>query len=333
MSLRTLNTVLGRKDLQSSIQLFQGYVEYVASRSDGDDEDDYDFSSLSSDDDDDDDDSDSGIVCMNDLILPLAKAVLENMTLIYQQIEDETITFGQKKKIEDFTDSECLADFRFRKVHLTQVADELWPRLSPVLGNNREDLVLENKYHAPFETCLLLYLFKASRPRRLCPDCEQKFGMRKSHLSVMIRSFGSALFNLAQQYLTDPRIWQGKMAYYGERVSTKCEGLFSHIWRFIDGTIRKTCRPNVHQNLLYTRYKKCHGVKFQSVVTPDGFIASLYRPFVAKRHDARMLRESSLIEMLENLMPANLTNGPMYTLYGDLAYPQTIWSSGCLAAS
>ena len=67
MSLRTWNTALGRQDLELSVQLFQEFVEYVASRSDDD------FSSfpapwsmsmsyeLDSDDNDDDDD-DSGIV-------------------------------------------------------------------------------------------------------------------------------------------------------------------------------------------------------------------------------------------------------------------------------
>jgi hypothetical protein len=48
----------------------------------------------------------------------------------------------------------------------------------------------------------------------------------------------------------------------------------------------------------------------------------MYDPFGARRHGARMLRESQLLEILEVLMPVNGANGPVYALYGDLAYPQ-----------
>jgi DDE superfamily endonuclease len=163
-----------------------------------------------------------------------------------------------------------------------------------------------------------VYLFKMARPRRLVGDCEAKFGMRKSHLLVIVRSFGSALFKISHKYLNDPTIWHGRMEYYGHLVSAKC-GLFDNIWGFIDATIRKTCRPIRYQNLLWTRYKRCHGLKFQSIVVPDGYIAYLCGPFVGKHHDARILRESGLMDKLQTLMPADLSNGGVYALYGDLA--------------
>ena len=66
----------------------------------------------------------------------------------------------------------------------------------------------------------------------------------------------------------------------------------------------------------------------QQVGVPDGMIAYLYGPFVGKRHDARMLAESGLLTILENCMPADGSNGPVYSLYGYLAYPQSIWLFG-----
>jgi hypothetical protein len=63
-----------------------------------------------------------------------------------------------------------------------------------------------NRYHAPYETCLLVYLFKMARPWRLHADCEAKFGMRKSYLSVIVQSFGSALLQLSHKYLINPSI-------------------------------------------------------------------------------------------------------------------------------
>ena len=82
LSLRAWNTAVGRKDLELSIQLFQGFVEYVASRSNDDD-----FSSFismsyelyvdSDDNDDYDDDDGSDFVSMHYLIHPLANGVFK----------------------------------------------------------------------------------------------------------------------------------------------------------------------------------------------------------------------------------------------------------------
>lgn len=98
-----------------------------------------------------------------------------------------------------------------------------------------------------------------ARPVRLRPECERRFGMRKSHLSAILKTFGNALYMVSQQYLLDPRIWHRNMAYYGSLVAPKCDFLFDNNWGFIDGTIRRTCRPIMYQHLLYTRYKRCHG--------------------------------------------------------------------------
>jgi hypothetical protein len=126
------------------------------------------------------------------------------VALFYGKIEDESINFDQQLMIQDFTCSECANDFRFRKEHLQDLSYKLWPRLSPFLGDSRNHLILQNRYTAPFEASLLLYLFKMTRPVRLKPDCERKFGMRKTHLSVIVKCFGNALFILSQQYLFNP---------------------------------------------------------------------------------------------------------------------------------
>lgn len=321
MSRRRWSSSLERRRLNASTALFQGIVEYAMLTANEI----YDEGSSSSDES--DDRTENVVPTAYDLILPMAKNLLQQANRVFRPLEDETIQFGQRKIIAAFTESECVTDFRFRKEDLQIAANELWPRLSPFLGADKNDIVLENRYHSPYETCFLVYLFKMSRPRRLRPDCEAKFGMRKSHLSVIVRSFGSALYQLSSQYLANPQIWHDRMEYYGNLISKKC-GLFDHIWGFIDGTIRRTCRPIKYQNLVWTKYKKCHGIKFQSIVVPDGFIACLWGPYIAKRHDARMLRESGLMESLRQIMPADLSNGRVYALYGDLAYPQSIWLFG-----
>ncbi len=114
------------------------------------------------------------------------------------------------------------------------------------------------------------------------------------------------------------------MPYCAHLISKCTNDLMGNTWGFIDGTYRWTSRPICYQHLCYTKFK-CHEIKFQSIVTPDGMIAYLYEPFEGKHHDARMLIKSCPINVLHQLMHVSASNGPVDSLYGDLAYHQPIW--------
>ena len=75
-----------------------------------------------------------------------------------------------------------------------------------------------------------------------------------------------------------------------------------------------SARPIYHQWTVYTRFKKCHGLKFQSVYVPDGFIACLFGPVPVKTHNSRLLQESEL------LATHYATNSCHYNLF-------TLWRS------
>ena len=64
------------------------------------------------------------------------------------------------------------------------------------------------------------------------------------------------------------------------------------------------------------------------MLVPDGYIACLFGPVPAKTHDARLLHESNLIQQLCNVMPEDNSDGTIYSLYGDLAYPQSAYLLG-----
>jgi hypothetical protein len=149
---------------------------------------------------------------------------------------------------------------------------------------------------------------------------ERFFCMRKSHITACLDSFSKAFYSVACRYLTSIEVWKPRMPMYAAAVY-RTSGLLQHIWGFVDGTIRRTCRPVRYQELVYTRHKKCHGIKFQAVVAPDGFFVHLYGPVPARRHDSSMLTESELLEQLEAAMPVG---GPdqLFALYADLAYAQ-----------
>ena len=59
------------------------------------------------------------------------------------------------------------------------------------------------------------------------------------------------------------------------------------------------CHPSVFQELVYTGYKKYHGMKFQGPVTPNGLLVHLNGPYHAPQNDLGVLTESSLLMTLE----------------------------------
>ncbi len=140
------------------------------------------------------------------------------------------------------------------------------------------------------------------------------FGMQKSHLSSAILTFAQTFFLLSIKYLLDPRIWHTQMPCCAHLISNYINGLMGNTYLLPTPLLHKV--------------QKCHAIKFQSIVTPDGMIAYLYGPVVRKRHDARTLTESGRIKVLQQLMPVDASNGPVFSLYGDLAYPQSMWLFG-----
>jgi hypothetical protein len=89
---------------------------------------------------------------------------------------------------------------------------------------------------------------------------------------------------------------------------------------FIDGTLRPTTKPQSNQRSVYSGHKRTHGIKFQAVVTPDGMISHLSGPFNGNRHDAWILTESGLPNMMRNGLRDG--NG-IFCFYGDNAYPRS----------
>jgi len=240
---------------------------------------------------------------------------------IFGAIEDETIDFNAPMlRIADLNKSSNILQFRFCKTDLQLIADLLWPRMSIFIEGDKDKIKCTNRYSCPYETGVLLCLFRLSRPRRLRPDMESFFHMRKSHISACLQTFMEAFYKVSMPYFNSAARWKPRFELYAHliRRKSRCTGI--NIWGFINGTVRKTCRPSRFQRLLYSGHKRVHGIKFQSVVTPDGFIALLFGPIPGNRHDSYMLRESGLLDELEALMP---DPEDFYSLFGDPAYPQS----------
>ena len=128
-----------------------------------------------------------------------------------------------------------------------------------------------------------------------------------------------AIHALSVQYLDNPVIFHNRLPYYAERVYHNC-GLVETDWEFTDGTLCKTCQPRLFEKLMYSGHKRCHRIKFQSVVTPDGWFASIYGWVSGERHDSFLLSSSGHLDKLPEFVPDDTPEdieAVIYSLYGD----------------
>ena len=95
--------------------------------------------------------------------------------------------------------------------------------------------------------------------------------------------------------------------------------LLTNCWGFVDGTIHPISRPERNPRVLYNGHKKVYGIKFQSVVAPNGLIANLFGQIEGQKHDSVMLARSRLLQVLEHYSITQ--DGSILCIYGDPAYP------------
>jgi hypothetical protein len=254
---------------------------------------------------------------LHDIVIP---HIIAYTSYIYAPMVDYTIPFGMPDKlISDFNDSQCHHFFRFRQHELQMITNQLWFGLQFYLVGNKEKIICSNRYSVAYETGLCILLYRLSTPSLFQSDMERIFCSRKSRLAAIVKTFSSAMHRYCLPYFANPVIFSHRFPLYARLIHRKSNGAASNIWGFIDGTLRRTSRPSRFQRLHYSGHKRSHGIKFQSVVTPDGLIACLFGPVPGSRHDAFIIGESGLLDQLEELMPPG---NPVYTLYGDSAYAQ-----------
>ena len=262
-----------------------------------------------------------------DSLIRLSMEVQTQASIVFSPFQDHSVHWGRGPVVSDLSQSDCIENCHMWKEHLSTVCNKIWPRLRHLFEGNKSSIQCENQYTTHFETGMIVLLYRMLWPRHLRPEMEQSLKMRKSKLSSIIQTFSQALYKFATPFLNGATLWHHRMPYYTQLIEQKTNGLMDCVWGFIDGTIRKTARPVYHQRSVYTRFKKCHGVKFQSITVPDGFVAYLRGPWPAQTHNARMFCESHLMEEFEDIMPANAPTA-VYALYGDLAYAQSIYLLG-----
>ena len=140
---------------------------------------------------------------------------IEDLLLMMQEqhqrisvnIHDPNIEWGCQLRLNNISNSKCIDNCRMRQDNLQHMFAVLWPKMRIHLEGHFESICCAYQYTACYETGFLVSLYRYSRPRRLSPDMEHVFGMRRSKLSAIIQTFSLALYHVSMPYLSDPSIW------------------------------------------------------------------------------------------------------------------------------
>ena len=85
--------------------------------------------------------------------------------------------------------------------------------------------------------------------------------------------------------------------------------------------MRVICRPEENKELCFSRYKKCHAVKYQAISIPDGLISHIAGPYTGRESDWTAYQNSGLVLKVRELDLAKDPNpdGRDF-IYGNPAY-------------
>ena len=190
--------------------------------------------------------------------------------------------------LERLDESECLAEFRFRKSDI--------PVLKQVMG-------LPDSYTCKQGTVchaiegLFLLLRRLAYPCRYS-DLIHRFGcpvpelcMITSHVMDTVYTLHHHRLTAWNQTLLSPPLLQA----YADAIRRK-GGALPNCFGFIDGTVRPICRPQENQGIVYNGHKRVHALKYQSVALPCGMIA-MYGPVGNKNYFFQLIFISCYIHL------------------------------------
>ncbi|RPA94895.1 hypothetical protein L873DRAFT_1699950, partial [Choiromyces venosus 120613-1] len=171
-------------------------------------------------------------------------------------------------------------------------------------------------YQLHLEEAICILLFRLSSGQQL-KDLLKIFGTSRARLSTIFNDIVLWLLRRYSKKLKwdENHLSRAKLIEYAR--AFKDTTRLSGIWGFVDGTMRPFCRPGYHQQTFYSGFKKAHGTKFQSIVTCDGLLSSLARPFPAPVGDWILWERSGVADQLGKIM--GLGDEALY-IYGDAAY-------------
>ena len=203
----------------------------------------------------------------------------EEFSLLFEENSSSNLDFLYDKyppfNLESQSEAESMANFRIEKHHIPLVEGVLQiPQFfvcdqGTVCEGTEGLCMLLKRYAFPCRYSDMIPIFGRPVPE-LCMIGNTVTDWIYAHHSHRIAQWNQTILNPLE------------LEKYAEVVFNKGAPL-SNCFGFVDGTVRPITRPGENQRLLYNGHKRVHGLKFQSLVLPNGLIAHLYGP-VGKPH-------------------------------------------------
>ncbi|OAD80322.1 hypothetical protein PHYBLDRAFT_137878 [Phycomyces blakesleeanus NRRL 1555(-)] len=151
-------------------------------------------------------------------------------------------------------------------------------------------------------------------------DLSLLFGKEKSTLSVIFNEMIEKIYIKFYSVLKFDycQFRESNLLRFSQAIRERSPAM--HCVGFIDGTFNKIARLIVDQEGAYNSHYQGHGLKYQTVVIPDGITSSIMRLDSSRNHDMCMYCKSQLDVMMCIAFDFTSINGPCYYLYGDPAY-------------
>ena len=198
----------------------------------------------------------------------------EDFLLLYELFPSKNPNFPYEEysrfNLDNMSEAECKAEFRFNKNDLPVLAEAL--QIPPSFKLNQGSIV-----DGMEDLCMLL--------RRLAYPCRfgdmvPRFGSPVPVISMATNHVIDFIYNTHGHRITR---WNNvllnppALEMYARLVHDKGAAL-QNCFGFVDGNVRPIARPDQHQRVMYNGHKRVHAIKFQSLVLPNGLIANLYSP-------------------------------------------------------
>ena len=168
--------------------------------------------------------------------------------------------------LEDMNEDECKAEFSFLRkdiytLHIMNIP-EMFTCYNGVTVTGIEGL------------CILLKRY--SYPNGYL-DLIPTFGRPVPQLCMIVNHVMNFIYERWHHLLTSfHQLWlsPANLKRYANYIHQSGAPLENY-WGFVDETVHSVCKPGEGQRQLYNGHKRAHGIKFQSIVYPDGIIANL----------------------------------------------------------
>lgn len=215
----------------------------------------------------------------------------------------------QPFSIDEFGEFEFTQLFRFKRQDMRRLHAAL--RFPPIL-------MLDNGCLMDSNMGLCILLRRLAFPNRLA----ELVPVFRRDRSIISRGFHATLNHIMENFghtlqLTPENTSKERLDKYCDAIYRKC-GALERCFGFIDGTVVGIARPGKDQEKSYNGHKRKHGLKFQSVTTPDGLLRDFDGPYEGLRHDSAILTQSNVLERIRTITE---THGDVCYAYGDPAYP------------